>query len=97
MKVNSYRELVESNTRMVECNFELAEYRDDEEEEYVNLLLERYRIFYIGTMIGGVVIACGAGLLGYFGDGDVVTVKNIMTVGRTGVISYCVGLIMSKQ
>ena len=85
--------------KLAENNHVLAENHDDddEEEEYVNLLLERYSRSYIGTMIGGVVIACGKGILGYFGGGDLMTIKNIITVGRIGVTCYCVGLIMSKQ
>ena len=38
------------------------------------------------------MIACRTG---YFG-GDIMTIKNIMTVGRIGVIGYRVGWFMGK-
>ena len=41
------------------------------------------------------MISWGTCLLGYYCG--FITIKNIMTVGRIGVLSYCVGLIMSKQ
>ena len=37
-----------------------------------------------------------AGIIGYFG-GNVVSIKDIMTTEKFGIISYCVGLFMSKQ
>ena len=112
MKVDLDRKLVENNARLVECNLELAEHNhrltenhDEEEdvnllleeEDYVKLILERYSTSYIGATIECVIIACGTGILGYFGGGDVMTIKNIITVGRIGVISYCVGSVMSRQ
>ena len=90
---------MECKLKLAENNRRLAEYHDDDEEEMndVNLLLkEVYRRSYEGTMtIGGVMIAFGTGILGYFG-GNVMTIKDITTGGEIGVLGCYVGLFMSK-
>ena len=93
-KVDLERELVECNARLAECNRRLAENRGKKEDD-VNLLKEIRCRFYRDTMtIGGVMIAFGAGILGYFGDN--VTIGDTMAVGGIGVIGYNVGLFMTK-
>ena len=108
-KVDLGRQLAECNARLGYCklklaehNRRLAEYHDDEEETTgeeetidVNLLKKEYLRFFIGTTIGDIMIACGTGIFGYFG-GDIMTIKNIMTVVRIGEIVCCVGLFMGK-
>ena len=63
----------------------------------MNLLLkEKYLRSFRGIItIGGVMITCGAGILGYFG-GHVMTIKDIVTFGEIGVMGYYVGLSISK-
>ena len=93
------------NLKLSEHNCRLAEYHDDDEEETtgeeeeetidVNLLKEKYLRSFIGIMtIGGVLIACGTSILGYFGV-NVMAIKYIMNVGEIGVTGYCVGLSIS--
>ena len=97
--------LAECNLKLAEHNCRLAEYHDNEEEETtgeeeetinVNLLKEKYLRSFIGIMtIGGVMFACGTGILGYFG-GNVITIKDIRTLDEIVVMGYCVWLSMSK-
>ena len=92
-----------NHLKLAEHNRMLAEYHDDEEEETTgeedetndaNLTLEEELRKLFNITIGGIVIAFGTGILGY--DGDVMTIKNIMTVGKIGFLGYCVGLSMCK-
>ena len=74
---------------MVKCNLKLAERLAQHEEKTkgVKLLLEEYLGSFTGLMvIGGVMIACGGGILGYFG-GRHMTIGDIMAVGEIGAIN----------
>ena len=107
-KVDLDRELVERNARLAECNLKLAERlakydeeeRTEEKTKDANLPLKKKCLkSFIGNIsIGGVMIACRTGILGYFGGGggSGMTIKNIMTVGGIGVYGYGVQLLMSK-
>ena len=47
--------------------------------------------------IGLVITACGTCILGYFGGGRVMPIRDITTAaGTIGGLGYCVGVLISK-
>ena len=73
----------EVNARLAKFNLKLAE------------RLAKYHGYIMS--IGLVMTACGTSILGYFGGGHVMPIKDITTVVRaTGGFCYCVGVLVSK-
>ena len=100
-KVDLDRESIECNAGLAECklklpehNRRLAEYNDDQETNYVNLLKKEWS--KVGIMpTGGIMISCGTSILCYF-VGDIMTITDIMAVREIGFLGHYVGSDMSK-